>query len=59
MYLFVDWILKIEVKMNVHILWKPELWMANVVLEKSSDFELVIWTIIWDSTCGEISPQKW
>lgn len=34
MYLFVDWILKIEVKMNLHILWKPQLWMANVVLEK-------------------------
>lgn len=46
MYLFVYWISSIEVKTNVHIFGEPELWMADVVLEKSSNFELVTWTII-------------
>lgn len=59
MYLFIDWILNIKVKTNVHILWEPELWMADVVLQKSSHFELVTWTIIvTQSTCGEMSPQN-
>lgn len=46
MYWFVYWILSTEVKTNVHILWEPKLWMADVILEKSSNFESVTWTII-------------
>lgn len=46
MYLFVDWIFNIEVKTNVYVLWEPELWMVDAVLEKSSDCELVMWSII-------------